>query len=72
MNHIFFTPLSQHILLFYFMHQPPQFIPAFPPQESRFFYFAGANRDLSCPSGLGVISPAFVNAIFVNIGPTSS
>lgn len=36
------------------------------------FYFAGANLDLSCPSGLGVISPAFVRAIFVNIGPKSS
>lgn len=36
------------------------------------FYFTGANLDLSCPSGLGVISPAFVNAIFVSIGPTSS
>ena len=37
-----------------------------------YFYFAGANLDLSCPSGLGAISPAFVNAIFVIIGPNNS
>lgn len=70
MKNISFTPLSQHILPFYSIFRALRFIPAFSPQLS--FYFAGANLDLSCPSGLGVISPAFVNAIFVSIGPTSS